>query len=167
LLVAYNLARPGSALSSEARAVRKTAAAVMRVVAQSQALFGARDAAISGIWDLVEGCAAPNWDSEGAAPIAEGAALRAEEFIRALPDGLPVPEVAPEPDGSISLDWIRSRHCQLSLSVGTGDRLAYAWLDGSDRGYAVVRWDGAHIPVRLLEDIRAVMSRGDAAVGAS
>lgn len=161
------LARPGSALSSEARALRETAAAVMSRVTQSQSLFGAKAAAISQVWELLESCTDADWDSEKAMRISDAAALRAEDFIRALPDDLPVPELAPEPDGSISLDWIQSRHRLLSLSVGASDRLAYAWLDGSDRGHGVVRFDGARVPPRLIEDIRAVMDRGDAAVGTS
>ena len=44
------------------------------------------------------------------------------EFIRALLDDLPLPEFAPEPDGSISPDWIQSRNRLFSISVGSTHR---------------------------------------------
>lgn len=159
------LARPGSAISAEADALWRKAVAVMRSVAQSQALFGAKATAISQLWALMEECAGPNWDGDQALPLSREAALRTEDFIRSLPDALPMPELSPEPDGSISLDWIRSRHRLLSLSIGTSDRLAFAWLDGSDRAHGVIRFDGERIPAPIIEGITAVMDRGDAAVG--
>jgi hypothetical protein len=42
----------------------------------------------------------------------------------------------------------------LTMSVGVTERLAYAWLDGSDRGHAVVRLDVKRIPSRFLDAIR-------------
>ena len=86
-------------------------------------------------------------------------------MIRALPPGVPLPEVAPEPDGAISLDWIRSRNNLFSLTVGSGDRLAFAWLDGSDTGHGVVRFDGQVVPKRILQGIDEIMRHATAALG--
>ena len=74
----------------------------------------------------------------------------------ALPDGISLPEFAPEPDGSISLDWIQSRNCLFSLSVCANGGLAYAWLDGADGGRAAARFDGETIPPVVLEGIKRV-----------
>lgn len=108
---------------------------------------------LSEVQALATECARPGWDANEAEPISKGAASRAADFIRALPDGLPLPELAPEPDGSISFDWIRSRNRLLSLSVGTSDQLSYAWVDGGDHGHAVVDYDGKAIPAAVLERI--------------
>jgi hypothetical protein len=81
----------------------------------------------------------------------------AEMFLRALPEDLPTPEFAPEPDGSISLDWIHTRHRLFSLGVGPNDRLAYAWLDGTDKGHGVARFDGLSVPQRVLAGIQFIM----------
>ena len=104
---------------------------------------------------LVAECARSGWDANEAEPISKSAALRAADFIRALPEGFPLPELAPEPDGSISFDWVRSRRRLLSLSVGTSDRLPYAWVDGGDHGHAVVIFDGKNIPSDILERVTA------------
>jgi hypothetical protein len=68
-----------------------------------------------------------------------------------------MPENAVDPDGAIALDWIVSRHRMLSLSVaGDSDRIAYAWVDGTNKGHAVDRFDGAAVPLRLLQAILAL-----------
>lgn len=128
--------------------------------------FLTKSAAISQVRALVAECAAAGWDGNGAEPISQAAASLAVDLIRALPDGVALPEFAPEPDGSISLDWIQSRSRLFSLSVGTSSRLAYAWLDGEDRGHAVAAFDGATVPWRVLEEIRGIMDYANAPVRA-
>lgn len=110
------------------------------------------------VWALVNECAETGWDGEEAEAISAIAAKMATDFIHALPDDFPLPEVAPEPDGSISLDWIQSRGRLFSLSVGSSSRLAYAWLDGAESGHAVASFDGGDVPLRVLEGIRRILS---------
>lgn len=160
------VARPGrSAISSEAQAVQKAATAVVELAQRSQALFGAKALAIAQIWALADECCELGWDGSDASPLDHLAVTSAEDFIRALPDGVPLPEFSPEPDGSISLDWIQSRHRLFSVSVGATNRLAYAWLDGADRGHAVARFDGETVPPRILEGIERIINRGNPTVG--
>ena len=155
----------GSAISSEARAVRKAASAVVESAERSQVLFGQKTIAISRIMALANECAEAGWDGNEAAPLDWLAVYTAVEFIRAMPDDVSLPEFAPEPDGSISLDWIQSRNRLFSLSVGSTNRLAYAWLDGSDKGHGVARFDGERIPLRIIEGIIGIMNHGNATLG--
>lgn len=121
------------------------------------------DEQTSQIIALANECAEAGWDGDEAAPINWAAAYTTVEFIRAMPDDLPLPEFAREPDGSISLDWIQSRNRLFSLSVGATNRLAYAWLDGSDKGHGVARFDGKRIPSRIIEGIIKIRNRCNAA----
>jgi hypothetical protein len=155
-------ARGGSAVSPEARAAEEAATAVMATAEQSQVLFGAKAAAISNLWVLATECGEADWDGANAAAIDIRAILNAQDIVRALPAGFPLPEFAPEPDGAVSLDWIESRNRIFSISVSAGSRLAYAWLDGSDRGHGVAQFDGERIPMRVLEGIREIMGYGNA-----
>jgi len=112
--------------------------------------------ALADLDKLVQECATPDWDAHGATPAHGSAARRAARLLRVLPAGLPAPEIGPEPDGSISLDWMCSRQKLLSVSVGTGDRLACAWVAGSHRGHEVVRFDGKLAPQRLLRCLEKI-----------
>lgn len=159
--------RNSSAVSSEAETVRKATTALVESAERSQALFGGKAAAISQLRALANECAEADWDGNDAEPIHPLAVLIAEEFLRALPDDLPLPEFAPEPDGSVSLDWIQSRTRLFSLSIGTSRRLAYAWLDGSDKGHAVSRFDGKHIPSRIQQGIREIVNYGHTSLRAA
>ena len=161
------LASGGSAISHEAQAVRGAAIEVLELIERSQALFGRKADALSQLASLATECAAPGWDGETAAPIDPVAVLWVERFVRALPDGMPLPEFGPEPDGSISLDWIASRTRLFSLSVGRSGRLAFAWLDGTDTGHGVAGFDGRNVPQRVLEGIKAIAGQAHAGLRAA
>lgn len=160
-------ARFRSAVSPEAGFVRRSACQLVENAKTSIALFGGKAQAISSIWQLAADCSAADWDGEGAKPISEAAAVIAEDFISALPDNFPLPEVAPENDGAISLDWIASRYRVFTLSINGSNRLAYAWLDGTDRGHGVVRFNGVQIPPSILDAIGDLSRDEHAAVRAA
>jgi len=164
-LAAYS--RAGSAISPESAAARRSAFAVLESGERSHALFGGKAGAISELQALANECAEAGWDGEAAAAMDPKAVSTAQDFIRALPDGLPLPEFAPEPDGSVSLDWTASRHRRFTLSIGSSNRLAYAWLDGTDRGHAVARFDGSIVPRRVLEGIQSISSHASTSFRAS
>lgn len=155
-----------SAVSLAADEVRKAARKAVNEAELSQALFADKAAAISQLRALETECAEEGWDGYGAAAIDLDAVVLAERFLRALPNRIPLPELAVEPDGSIELDWIRSRNRLFSVSVGRGSHLAFAWLDGADRGHGVARFDGRNIPPRILEGIEAVAEARDVALRA-
>ena len=141
--------------------MRKAASALVERVETSQVLFGEKAAAIAHLLMLATDCGQENWDGNGAAAIDPGAVFNAEGLVRALPGKIPLPEFAPEPDGSVSLDWIQSRNRLFSLSVGPGPRLAFAWLDGADKGHGVAAFDGSNVPARVLEGIRSILNHGN------
>lgn len=96
----------------------------------------------------------PNWDGYGAEPVNLLALRRAEDLLASLPGDLPRPECSVEPDGCVSLDWMPAPHRTLSVSVGAGEGLPYAWVDGTHRGHAVARWVDGQPPARVVEEIR-------------
>jgi hypothetical protein len=161
------LASGSSAISPEAQVLRNAATAVVKSAEQSQALFGRKAEALSRLAALAAECAEQGWDGESAVPIHPLAALWTQRFVRALPDAVPLPEFAPEPDGAISLDWIAWRNRLFSLSIGRSGRLAFAWLDGTDSGHGVARFDGQNIPARVLQGIQDIVGPTHAALRAA
>ncbi len=152
--------RNDSSVSPEGNYVAAGVRKVIKSAEDSQALFGAKSAALSELQHLADECASDDWDGNGALGVDLCAFWNAQDFVRALPDEFPLPEFAAEPDGSISLDWIRSRHQLFSLSVGTSNRLAYAWLDGTNKGHGVDQFDGITVPPRLLSQIQSILNNG-------
>ncbi len=161
------LAGGGSAISREAQVVHKAATEVAEAAERSVALFGEKAVALSRLAELATECAEPGWDGKDAAAIDPIAVLWTRRFVRALPDGVRLPEFGPEPDGAISLDWISSRNRLFSLSIGRSNRLAYAWLDGADKGHGVARFDGQNVPPRVLDGIDRIVGPGHAGLRAA
>jgi hypothetical protein len=161
------LAGGGSAISAEAREVYEAASRVVESAERSQVLFGKKATALSQLVALASECSQLGWDGKDAAAIDPVAVSSAERFVRALPDGLLLPEFSPEPDGSISLDWIRARNRLFSVSVGRSSRLPYAWLDGADKGHGVARFDGQIVPPRVLQGIKDIVEQGHAGLWAA
>ena len=154
-------ARTGSAISREASYVAQEASAIIAATERSEALFGRKGTLLSALMLMADECAASDWDGEDAQSIEPAVVRRASEFIRALPEGVLLPDISPAPDGSIILDWTVSRRSVFSLSIGATDRLAYAWLDGTDKGHGVARFDGIRIPSRVLDGVQAISGDGN------
>lgn len=136
--------------------MRRSAMAVIGSLERSIALFGAKRTLISDIHVLASESA-----RDGAAPIPTCVVERATDLIRALPA-----EVAPEPDGCLSFDWIASKARVCSVTVGGADRLSFAWIDGADRGYGVTRLHDSAVSLRIVEGIRDAVGEVDEAQAA-
>ncbi len=158
--------RHSSAVSEVATRSREAVGVVAFHVEKSEACFGPLRKAQSELRALAAECFCNGWDGEDAVGLQPSAVVTAEQILRCLPGWAPFPEFAPEPDGSISLDWIQSRNRLFSLSVGKTHRLAYSWLNGSDKGYGVASFDGREVPSMVLEGIRSVLLNGSSSVRA-
>ncbi len=145
-----------SAISREADDIRRATEKILVTVENSQGLFGDKLEAIEALKSLAYECSEEGWDGYGALPINDGAFQVTKQFIRALPAGFPMPEISCEPDGMISLDWINGKNRILSLSVGNKNRIAFAWLDGIDKGHAVAGFNGHEISNRILDEITRI-----------
>lgn len=165
----YAFAWPRTAVSSGADEVRARAKEMIDRVERSRAGIGGKSDVISSLWMLAESHDQTGWDGGQALPANRSAIALAAAFIRALPNDCTMPHVAVDPDGAVALDWMVSRHRMLSISfAGDSDRLAYAWLDGTDRGNAVARFDRNTVPMRLVQAIQAMSDRvSDAALRAA
>lgn len=143
-----------SAISSEAGQVVEAASRLLRDQKGSESLFGMKAMALSRLSSAVNELTI---DDEQEAVPPESIQL-AGEFLRALPDDLSMPNIGVDPDGAISITWVASGGRMFSVSVSDVDRLAFAWLDGSDKGYSVARFRPPLLPNILLSTLRAVIS---------
>jgi hypothetical protein len=63
---------------------------------------------------------------EESVPVSDETARKAVAFAMLLPRALPIPEVAPDPDGEISFDWAGKSGKMFSVSIGADGRISYA-----------------------------------------
>jgi len=115
---------------------------------------------ISDLIEMASECRESDWDGYGAEPVDEQALELAQEIIYSLPDGVALPECSIEPDGGVSLDWMPSQSRTLTLSTNASGRIPYAWVDGTDRGHAVGRFQDGMLSARILEEIQRFSSHG-------
>lgn len=92
-----------------------------------------RDLALADLARLYTECRKEGWDGYSAVPISAGAYHAAVRFLWATPAAFPMPDVVPEPDGSISMEWEYGRWNALSLSIGDDSRIAYAAMLGKEK----------------------------------
>ena len=155
----HHLLKGNSGVSRESRILEKTATELVVKGRESESLNGQKNSLASRLWELAVDCKEVNWNGQEAAPISPEAVEQAEEFIRAWPFEKDLPDCAPEPDGSVSLEWIYAKNRRLAVSFNGGRRLAYAWLDGSEKGRGVCNFEGAQIPGVIVNTVKLLIAR--------
>jgi len=111
-------------------------AAISAVVAQwgrskaASSLAGSEDraAVVSRLSELSR--LGSNWDSYGAQAIDKTCVENAQALMAALPEDVPSPEISPNPNGTLTLDW-EGEDRLLSLEVGR-TRYSCFWEAGDD-----------------------------------
>lgn len=77
-------------------------------------------------------CQEPGWDGYDATPISKAALEGAIALVAVLPDRIDTPDIVPEADGRIALEWDRGTDMIFSLSV-EGNNLVYAGILGAGK----------------------------------
>lgn len=145
-----------SGVSNEALLLNDNFAQLSAHQETAESLFGGKSQLISDLRAIAADCAQEDWDDYGAKAVSDTVIFRAEAFIRALPESISAPEISAEPDGQISFDWLPSRTRTFTLSVNAGNRLAYAWIDGANRGNAAEVFERGALPPRLLKELQHI-----------
>lgn len=65
------------------------------------------------------------WDGEKAKPIHNKAYSELREIIHSLPDTFHAPEIVPEPDGTLNLEWFKHKNNVTSLGVDGSGKIYY------------------------------------------
>ena len=98
-----------------------------------------------------------NWDGEGASPIAYDTLVNANRFlIQARASGLS-PEIEPEADGFIQLEWYTSPNCVFSVSFGPSNVIAYSGVFGEDCGVYGTDDISGGVPEAIWAHVRRVV----------
>lgn len=128
-----------------------------RRLQESYALGQQAKRALSDLSKVFEYCQRANWDGYGALPVSARAFRLAYEFLEALPLGTRAPSVGAEPDGHLTLEWHRSPHRTLSLSISPEDEIHYSALIGASKHYGTEPFYG-EVPKVIIELISRVVA---------
>lgn len=101
----------------------------------------------------------PNWDGYEANPILRSVRDEAVRLIKMLPSDLPLPDVSPEPLGTIAFEWYKAKDNLFIASVSGKGIVEYAGLYGiGNRDYGTARIENTFPKIvsyhirRLFED---------------
>lgn len=109
------------------------------------------------IEEIKEECSDDNWDGYGAKPITDDACNALLGFIPQIPPSLPVPEVVPESDGDIGLEWHVNNNRWLILSFHSKEVVHYAArLDEYSKNDGILRLDYKQMRF-LIELVRLIL----------
>lgn len=120
-------------VSAPALAMRKVAAYLDAGL--SKPASDVRDHLLAQALQIFSSCSNPGWDGDHASPIRPDAMNAALDFICALPRGASIPDVVPEPGGTIGFEWRRGANKILVVSASPKRVLIYAAVLG-DEGVA-------------------------------
>jgi hypothetical protein len=95
-------------------------------------------------------CSEAGWDGYQAQPITTETLSRAEKFLVDLPPWMQVPDIVPESDGELAVEWYGRDGKTLSISVGETGVLHFAGLFGRNREVHGVEPFVDSVPKRLL-----------------
>jgi hypothetical protein len=95
---------------------------------------------------------------EGFAPVDPEAASAALRLAYLLPRFLPTPEVASDPDGDISFDWLGRSGKMFSISVSKTGRIAYAGRFGDKSKFHGTDQLSASCPPEIILGIKRAIA---------
>jgi hypothetical protein len=142
------------AQGADAREIREAISRVRRNLDEAQTRGDAfRTPVRDEVLALLHEAGHPGWDGYQAAPVSAEAVANTLTFIDLLPSDMPGPDVVPEPDGEIALEWYKTPGWVLSISIGPRNRLTYAGLFGQNKIYGAEDWHTT-IPRVVTEAMR-------------
>lgn len=117
-----------------------------------------RDRAIESLLEAYNRCSVQGWDGYDSLPLSDIAVTEACNFLEALPSWIPIPDVVPEPDGSVGLEWYAGKNRVFVVSVSGNNVVYYAGLIGKgNKKHGSIAFNES-IPKDIIEGINEVLS---------
>lgn len=109
-----------------------------------------RDAAWRDLREIIGETAKPGWDGGDARPLSRRALDALTDAFLTLTPHVPIPEIVPEPDGGVAMQWSGGRARSLIVSFGPDGSIYYA-VHVPDHRESGRRCFDTSIPQDLLE----------------
>lgn len=114
---------------------------------------------IDRIAEAARSASVPDWDGEGAAPVEASTVEYACLLAGSLPTWVPTPDVSPDRDGDLTLEWDLGPRRVFSVSVRRDGVLHYAGLFGTGKAHGSdVLVSGA--PAAVVQNVTRLFAAG-------
>ena len=158
---------PDHGTSAVAASIARTQTRVSQRLAQPAYTYDPRAVVLRALNTIERECAETNWDGYDGAAVQPLVVANVRRVLTLLPFGFPMPDLCPEPDGEVGLEWGTVPEHSLSLSIGCGTRVAYAWVHGAQRGHGVATLNEYRVPTAVLHLIGVILGHGRTTFGAA
>jgi hypothetical protein len=116
--------------------------------------LGHLDEVLQSLNEVFEECSEEGWDGYDALPLTEEAYYATIKLIKSLPvTSFPMPEVTPESNGEIGLEWFRGKSQVFNASVSGRNEIVYAGLFGANKVHGT-EYFGDFLPLAILENLK-------------
>ena len=104
--------------------------------------------------EIYEECSEADWDGYGGNPISVEAYFEARTLLKIIPFSFPMPDISPQPNGEVGLEWYRDRGFIFVISVGGKRKITYAGLFGENNETHGMESFGDSLPRAMSENIK-------------
>ena len=91
--------------------------------------------------EIYSECSSADWDNEGALPLNKKSYHAVRDFLKILPGHIALPEITPEPNGSLGLEWDQNGY-HMALSICKDHQLVYAIISKTSRNSGTILYGG-------------------------
>lgn len=102
-------------------------------------------------------CSIADWDGVGARPITIDAYEEARKIIATLSSSIPMPDIIPEPSGSLAMEWRKTGEELFIISLSGKSRIVYAGIFGTNNVHGSEYFAGV-LPPSLIQHLRRLYS---------
>jgi len=114
--------------------------------------------ALESLDEVYEKCSVANWDGYNAQPISREAFFEASKLLRILPNSFPVPDIGPEPDGGIGLEWYKEKWFSFIVSVNGKNIITYVGRFGKNNHFYGTESYNNSVPEIILNGLKRLFS---------
>ncbi|MDO9319335.1 MAG: hypothetical protein Q7V56_14185 [Gammaproteobacteria bacterium] len=138
--------------SEQAAKTRNRAADAQQHLAESAYACNPRRKFDENIQTILSECGSKNWDGYGAEAISREALLNAIHFYHEkLQSDVPYPELTPEPDGEVALEWYGHGGSSCSISFSEKNYVSFASVIKGSRVRGAA--EASDINVRVIKEL--------------
>lgn len=119
------------------------------------------DLALERLEEVYKECSMEDWDSYDAAAISQEAYLEARRLLRLIPSSFPMPDILPEPEGEIGLEWYKESGFSFVISVGGNNIITYAGRFGKNNETYGTEYFTDSMPKIILDSLRRLFPQSN------